>query len=135
MLPANGYSNGYTTEEGHYKPVIVVNPPEAVVEDSKRFIGMISNHHRGYMKAFHYLCALYMLEYAMPPNTLNVWSLLNKVDLTEAERVHLLNLFSQKVNGVKDAPFCLSFSDVYFKYLFVCEAPDYNYVFHKLLEV
>jgi hypothetical protein len=42
MLPANGYSNGYTTETGHFKPVLMPNPPQEIVEDSKRFIGMKS---------------------------------------------------------------------------------------------
>jgi predicted nucleotidyltransferase len=96
---------------------------------------MKSSHHRGYMKAFHYLCAEVMLQTEKPLTTLSVWTLLTQCDLATTVRLHLTYLFNQKVKGVKDAPFMLEMDDSCFKDMVVEKMPDYTPVFHKLLEL
>jgi hypothetical protein len=43
MSASTGYLDGYTFDEGHYRPRKVRKPPEFIVEDSKDLIGLESD--------------------------------------------------------------------------------------------
>jgi hypothetical protein len=44
MTGKQGYSEGWTFDEGHYKPMLVRNPPKIVVEQSKELLGKPSGY-------------------------------------------------------------------------------------------
>lgn len=70
-----------------------------------------SNHHRGYMKAYHYLFMEYVLQKRVYPDTLDAWYLLDSVDLNTSTRQHITMLFLKKQDGYKDLPFVCNFVD------------------------
>lgn len=99
--------------------------------------GLIHNNkQRGYMQAYFWLIVNYILQHNALPSDLNAWNVLNAVDLTREEKVHLTYLFYQKINGVKNEPFNLP--DVNRELFRAFPEPvkyDYTATFHEILGV
>lgn len=93
-----------------------------------------SNHHRGYMKAFHYLFMQYVLQENAYPEDLDAWRLLDSVNLDASTKQHILELFVKKQEGYKDLPFVFDrVDDSLFKDFPKLDNVDYTDVLRKCI--
>lgn len=66
-----------------------------------------ANTMRGYMKALKYVYMRYMLQYAMPLPTLSAFDILDMVSLDSSEKLHITELFVNKIKGIKHSDFLI----------------------------
>lgn len=93
-----------------------------------------SSHHRGYMKAYHYLFMEYVLQKHTFPETLDAWRLLDSVDIDTVVKQHVTDLFVKKQKGHKDLPFAFdNVSDSMFKDFPKEERTDYSDVLRYIV--
>lgn len=93
-----------------------------------------SGHHRGYMKAYHYLFMEYVLQEGVYPEMLDAWYLLDNVNLDASTKQHITELFVKKQQGYKDLPFTYGLvDDSRFKSLPKDSPVDYDYVLRSIV--
>lgn len=93
-----------------------------------------SDHHRGYMKAFHFLFMEYVLQLGNYPDSLDAFALLESVSLDTDIKNHIAYLFKMKQQGFKDLPFkCGKVTDERFKDFPKEEKIDYSDVLKHIV--
>lgn len=96
--------------------------------------GMINrDHQRGYMKAYFYLCAKYMLQNGVI-DQFHWQFLMHMTDLSKEEREEITSVFEAKLNGVKTMSFNLDLDDSEFDDMNVDNHPiDYDTLFYEIV--
>ena len=96
--------------------------------------GMINrDHQRGYMKAYFYLCAKYMLQNGVI-DQFHWQFLMHMTDLSTEEREEIASVLEAKLNGVKIMPFNLELYDSEFENMEVKSHPiDYDALFCEIV--
>lgn len=96
--------------------------------------GMINrDHQRGYMKAYFYLCAKYMLQNGVI-DQFHWQFLMHMTYLSIEEREEIASVLEAKLNGIKTMPFNLELYDSEFENMEVKSHPiDYDALFCEIV--